>query len=57
MRDVEGYQVGFGSRSGNMKYELAYSDFDSIKLTGTGGGTNTVTADADALTFRIAFGF
>jgi hypothetical protein len=55
--DVEGYQVGFGSRSGNMKYELAYSDFDSIKLTGTGGGTNTVTADADALTFRIAFGF
>ena len=35
-----------------MKYELAYSDFDSIKLTGTGGDTNTVTADADALTFE-----
>ena len=55
--DIEGYQLGFGKRSDNVKYELAYSDFEDIKITATGGGTNSVSADADALTFRISYGF
>ena len=55
--DIEGYQLGFGKRSDNVKYELAYSDFEDIKITATGGGTNSVKADADALTFRISYGF
>ena len=55
--DINGYQVGFGKRSGKFKAELSYSDFEDIKLTATGGGTNVVTADADAMTFRLSFGF
>jgi len=55
--DIDGYQVGFGNRSGNFKYEFAYSDFDDISLTATGGGTNTIDADADALTLRLSYGF
>jgi hypothetical protein len=55
--DINGYSVGFGKRVDKFKAELSYTDFEDIKLTATGGGTNTVTADADAMTFRISFGF
>ena len=55
--DVTGYMVGFGQRSGKLKYEFSYSDFSDIALTATGGNSNSITADADALTFRISYGF
>ena len=55
--DINGYQVGLGKRSGNVKYELAYSDFEDIDISATGGNTNSVSASADALQFRISFGF
>ena len=55
--DVTGYQVGFGQKSGNFKYELFYSDFEDINITASGGNSNSVSADADALTFRMSFGF
>ena len=55
--DVEGYQIGLGKRDGNAKIELAYSDFEDISLTATGGGTNSVAANADALTLRVSYGF
>ncbi len=55
--DVEGYQIGIGSRSGNIKYELSYSDFENIKINSTGGGTNSVSADADTVQFRVSYGF
>ena len=55
--DVTGYMVGFGQRSGKLKYEFSYSDFSDIALTATGGNSNSITADADALTFRLSYGF
>ena len=55
--DVYGYQVGFGTRSGNRKIELSYSDFEDISIDATGGGTNSVSADADSLQLRISYGF
>ncbi len=55
--DINGYQIGFGKRNGNMKVELAYSDFEDIEISSTGGGTNSVSANADALQLRVSFGF
>tara|TARA_B100001063_G_scaffold233757_1_gene250369 strand:+ start:909 stop:1544 length:636 start_codon:yes stop_codon:yes gene_type:complete len=55
--DIHGYQLGIGQRSGNFKYEFAYSDFEDISLSATGGGTNSISADADAVTFRMSYGF
>ena len=56
--DIFGFQVGLGMRSGNFKYELSYSDFEDISISASGGNTgNKIEADADALMFRIAYGF
>ena len=58
--DINGYQIGIGQRIDKFKYELSYSDFDSISLGSTvtdTSGQNKINADADALTFRISFGF
>ena len=55
--DVYGALIGFGKKSGKGKVELFYSDFEDINVTGTGGGTNSVSADADVLAFRVSFGF
>ena len=55
--DITGYQLGLGKRNGNTKIELAYSDFEDINISATGGNTNSVSADADALQLRVSFGF
>ena len=55
--DITGYQIGIGQRIDTFKYELSYSDFEDINISSSGGNTNSVSADADALTFRISFGF
>ena len=55
-KDLFGAQIGFGAKKGNIKYELSYSNFESISLAST-SGKSTVSADADALTFKIAVGF
>ena len=55
--DIFGYQVGFGKRSGNIKYELSYSDFEDIDIAATGGNTNSVSASADSLQLRLSYGF
>ena len=55
--DITGYQLGLGKRSGNAKIELAYSDFEDIDISATGGNTNSVSANADALQLRVSFGF
>ena len=45
-------------KSGNIKYEVAYSDFEDISISSTGGdNNNSVSADADAITFRLSYGF
>ena len=54
---IFGGQIGIGKKSGNGKVELFYSDFEDISISATGGGTNSVTADADALTLRFSIGF
>ena len=55
--DITGYQLGLGKRNGNTKIELAYSDFEDINISATGGNTNSVSANADALQLRVSFGF
>jgi len=55
--DVYGFQLGLGVRSDRMKYEFSYSNFEEISINSSGGGTNRVTADADALAFRVSLGF
>ena len=55
--DIYGYQVGLGMRSGNRKIELSYSDFEDINIDATGGGTNSVSANADSLQLRLSYGF
>ena len=55
--DIFGAQVGFGMRSGNLKYELSYSDFEDINISSTSGNINSITADADALLFKVSYGY
>lgn len=54
---IDGYQVGVGMKAGNVKYEISYSDFEDINLSSTGGGTNSISADADAMSFRMSYAF
>ena len=55
--DIMGYSVGFGFKGGSAKYEVYYTDFEDFDISATGGGTNSVSADIDALTFRMSYGF
>lgn len=55
--DIFGALIGIGAKTGNTKVELFYSDFEDISISSTGGNTNKVTADADALTLRLSVGF
>ena len=55
--DIFGALIGAGIKTGNTKVELFYSDFEDISISSTGGNTNKVTADADAITLRLSIGF
>ena len=55
--DIYGVQVGFGTRNGNYKVEVSYSDFEDISISSKGGNTNKVEADIDALQLRVAYSF
>ena len=55
---IDGFQYGLGYKSGQLRYELFYSDFDDVSLTATGGkGSHKVEADADALGLKVGFAF
>tara|TARA_B100000575_G_C23132624_1_gene657273 strand:+ start:413 stop:1075 length:663 start_codon:yes stop_codon:yes gene_type:complete len=55
---LNGVLIGWGKKSGNFKYALEYSNFDDIELEATGGSaTHKIEANADALKFKIAYGF
>ena len=54
---VNGLQYGLGIKSDNMKFEVAYSDFDDISLASSNASTQKIKADADALAFRLSYGF
>ena len=54
--------IGAGLRTGNLKYEVTYTDYDDVSLTSsvarTGVSTNNkVTADLDATAFKISYVF
>ena len=55
--DIYGIQLGAGQRVGNMKYEVAYSNFETISIAGTGTSGLKAEADADVLMFRMSYGF
>ena len=55
--DIYGVQLGAGQRVGNMKYEIAYSNFETISIAGSGTSGLKAEADADALMFRVSYGF
>ena len=50
---IEGIQYAVGKNSGNLRYEVSYSDFDDISLTGSNG--DTITADADNIMFKVSY--
>ena len=53
---INGWQYGLGVKRDNMRFEIAYSDFDSISLTSS-ANTNKIEADADALNAKLSFAF
>ena len=57
--DVDGYSYGLGYKGGAMKYEVYYTDFDDIKINAStdADSSNSISADIDALTFRMSYGF
>ncbi len=56
--ELNGILIGWGKKSGNFKYALEYSNFDDIELEASGGSaTHKIEANADALKFKIAYGF
>ena len=56
--DINGYQLGFGKKvNDNVRYELSYSDFESISLTSSNDSTQLINADADALVFKVGLSF
>tara|TARA_B100000963_G_C22612813_1_gene665754 strand:- start:1204 stop:1827 length:624 start_codon:yes stop_codon:yes gene_type:complete len=56
-KDIDGYSVGLGYKGGPVKYELYYTDFEDFTITASGGNSNSVAADIDALTFRMSYSF
>ena len=53
---INGWQLGLGIKRDRMRFEVAYSDFDSISLTST-ANTNKIEADADAVNAKLSFAF
>ena len=52
---ITGYQLALGMNSGNLRYEVSYSDFDDINLTSSNG--DKITADADNMMFKLSYVF
>ena len=53
--NINGLQYAIGKNSGNLRYELSYSDFDDISLTSSNG--DKISADADNLMFKLSYVF
>ena len=54
---VNGIQYGLGVKGDHARFEVAYSDFDSIELSSTDSSTQKIKADADALMFRFSLNY
>ena len=52
---INGWQYGIGMSRDSLRFEIVYSDFDSISLTSS--NSDTITADADALAAKLSVAF
>ena len=52
-QNINGFQYAIGKNSGNLRYELSYSDFDDISLTSSNG--DKISADADNIMFKLSY--
>jgi len=52
---INGWQYGIGMSRDALRFEIVYSDFDSINLTSS--NSDTISADADALAAKISVAF
>ena len=50
---ITGFQLALGMNSGNLRYEVSYSDFDDISLTSSNG--DKITADAENMMFKLSY--
>ena len=60
--DIFGGVVGIGSKSGNSRVELVYTDYEDISMTSSVARTgvttnNTIDADLDTLAFKYSYVF
>lgn len=55
--NIHGYMVGLGYRSGKLKAEVGYSDFQEIKLDSSAGDGTHIKADGDATYAKLSYGF
>ena len=56
--EVNGTQVGLGYQaSENLRFQLTYSDFDSIELKSSNDATQKIKADADAIYLKVGLHF
>lgn len=55
-KDILGYNVGIGVKSGKVKAELSFVDFEDVSVTGS-SSDHSISADADAVAFRVAIAF
>jgi len=52
---INGWQYGIGVSRDALRFEIVYSDFDSISLTSS--NSDTISADADALAAKLSVAF
>ena len=60
--DIYGAVIGIGSKQGNSRFELVYTDYEDVSLTSsvarTGVTTNNkIEADLDTLAFKYSYAF
>ena len=53
--NIYGIQLALGKNSGNLRYEISYSDFEDIDITA--GNGDKISADADNMMFKISYVF
>jgi len=60
--DIYGAVIGIGSKRGNSRFELVYTDYEDVSLTSTVARTgvttnNKIDADLDTLAFKYSYAF
>ena len=60
--DIYGAVIGIGSKQGNSRFEIVYTDYEDVSLTSTVARTgvttnNKIDADLDTLAFKYSYAF